>query len=81
MDAAEEGVDALMTYSQVSVEHDTASFEQKRVQVFEIIESALDPWGADFGLLWLVDRLHAATEEDEFDATFKELLDAMSQAT
>jgi len=70
-----------MTLGQATIDHDVTSFEARRSQVFEIIESALDPWGADFGLLWLVDRLHAATEEDEFDAAFKELLDAMSLAS
>jgi hypothetical protein len=66
-----------MTLSDMFVDQDAETFEERRDEVVAIVSSALDLAGADRGLVALMQCLTRATNEDEFDETFDEIVSSI----
>jgi hypothetical protein len=60
---------------------DTRSFEERRAEVVEIVRSAADFAGADYGLRDIFLAMSRAEDEKEFDDAFVTLAASLSENT
>jgi hypothetical protein len=67
-----------MMLSQMFVDQEAETFEQRRDEVVSIISAATDLAGAERGLRPFVEHLCAAADEHEFDDAFVQLVDRLS---
>jgi hypothetical protein len=70
-----------MMLSDMYVDQDASTFEQRRDEVVEIVSSALDMAGADRGLAAIMQRLTIASDEHEFDDAFGAIVSGVREAT
>jgi hypothetical protein len=70
-----------MTLSDMFVDQDAETFEQRRDEVVEIMSSALDLAGADRGLAAIMRRLTVATDQSEFDEAFDAIVSGVRGTT
>jgi hypothetical protein len=60
---------------------DTRTFEERRAEVVEIVRSAADFAGADYGLRDIFLAMSHADDEREFDEAFDTLVSSLSKNT
>jgi hypothetical protein len=60
---------------------DTRTFEERRAEVVEIVRSAADFAGADYGLQALFLTMSEADDENEFNQAFDTLVASLSEST
>jgi hypothetical protein len=70
-----------MTLSDMFVDQETQSFEQRRDEVVSIVRAAVDLAGVDRGLASIMQRLTAASDENEFDEAFDEIVKSIRGTT
>ena len=70
-----------MTLSDMFVDQDAETFEQRRDEVVDIVSSALDLAGADRGLAAIMQRLTVATDESDFDEAFDAIVSGVRGTT
>ena len=70
-----------MTLSDMFIDQDAETFEQRRDEVVDIVSSALDLAGADRGLAAIMQRLTVATDENEFDEAFDAIVSGVRGTT
>jgi hypothetical protein len=70
-----------MTLSEMFVDQEAQTFEQRRDEVVEIMSSALDLAGVDRGLATIMRRLAIASDETEFDVAFDEIVSGVRETT
>jgi hypothetical protein len=70
-----------MTLSEMFVDQEAETFEQRRDEVVAIISAATDFAGADYGLRSFFETMCRATDESEFDEVFDLLVTSISETT
>ena len=70
-----------MTLSDMFIDQDAETFEQRRDEVVDIVSSALDLAGADRGLAAIMQRLTVATDENDFDEAFDAIVSGVRGTT
>jgi hypothetical protein len=68
-----------MRLSEMFVDQDVETFEQRRDEVLALISSATDLAGPDQDLRSIVERIGSATDESEFDAAFDKLVSTICE--
>jgi hypothetical protein len=68
-------------YSDMFADQDEQPFEQRRDEVVAIVHAAVDLAGIDRGLVALLHRLTTATDENEFDEAFSEIVTGIRATT
>jgi hypothetical protein len=73
--------EAPVTLSEMFVGQDAQTFEERRDEVVSIVRSAMDLAGVDRGLAALMQRLTVATDENQFDDVFAEIVGCIRDTT
>lgn len=68
-------------YSDMFAGQDDQPFEQRRDEVVAIVSAAVDLGGIDRGLVSMLHRLTTATDENEFDEAFDEIVTGIRATT
>jgi hypothetical protein len=68
-------------YSEMFAGQDDQPFEQRRDEVVAIVHAAVDLAGIDQGLVAMLHRLTTATDENEFDEAFDEIVTGIRATT
>jgi hypothetical protein len=63
------------------VDQEALSFEQRRDEVVSIMRATVDLAGVDRGLTSIMRRLTAASDENEFDEAFDEIVTGIRDTT
>jgi hypothetical protein len=69
-----------MGLSEMFVDQDVETFEQRRDEVVALIGSATDLAGPDQDLRSLVERIGSASDEREFDSAFDQLVSTICES-
>ena len=70
-----------MKLAEMFAGHDVQTFEERRAEVIEIVKSAADFAGADYGLRSIFERLCACETEPEFDEAYDMLAESLNETT
>jgi hypothetical protein len=70
-----------MKLAEMFADHDGRSFEERRAEVIEIVKTAADFAGADYGLRSIFQRLCSCETELEFDDTYDQLAESLNETT
>jgi hypothetical protein len=72
---------AGMKLAEMFADHDVQTFEERRAEVIEIVKSAADFAGADYGLRAIFQRMCASETEPEFDEAYDMLAQSLNETT
>lgn len=70
-----------MKLAEMFADYDVQTFEERRAEVIEIVKSAADFAGADYGLRSIFQRMCASETEPEFDEAYDMLAQSLNETT